>query len=533
MRKKLLLGALFAVATPLLANAYNVDTEVKTKNLLMEDFTGWSCSNCPAGHEIMDRMVWEHDNIIPLAIHCGRYSAPAPGYADLRTPEGYEIWEYFEPDGYPKGMISRIKSGGIVLRSSSDWVPMCRTYSKQKANVNLYATATGDAATRKLNIHVEGYYTGKPTGSTNYLCVALTQDDIIAPQLDGTTMLNSYHHNNVLRQYISDVWGDPFTAEKETYFEKDYSITVPEKHYGLDEGYSTDYELADLNVIVYVLGEEKINVQNVIKVKPTFTGLEVPFQFEVEQPKFAVDTKYGFRILEARLRNRSLEEATSAVFNLNINKKDYEVAWSGSVAPNSRGDITLDVPDEVVYEEPTFFSISIKSVNGKNVVTSTSVDGAFYSPVTTTPTINWEITTDLYANENTYTIRDSKGNVVKELGPFEDGYIRTYYGTEELEPNSNYCLEVLNLWGASVKNGTLVLKDEAGVDVTRLEKLPFFGGRIFFTTNNGAGINDIAGDDNTPARYYNLHGMEIDESAITPGIYIVKQGGKASLKAVK
>lgn len=43
-----------------------------------------------------------------------------------------------------------------------------------------------------------------------------------------------------------------------------------------------------------------------------------------------------------------------------------------------------------------------------------------------------------------------------------------------------------------------------------------------------AGIDDVIYNDNSPAEYYNLHGVRINNTDLTPGIYVKRQGNKFS-----
>lgn len=50
----------------------------------------------------------------------------------------------------------------------------------------------------------------------------------------------------------------------------------------------------------------------------------------------------------------------------------------------------------------------------------------------------------------------------------------------------------------------------------------------------GAGIDDIiGGDSNAPAEYYTLGGVKVDGGSLAPGIYVVRQGGRASKVVIR
>ena len=58
--------------------------------VLLEDFTGQNCVNCPAAHQEIDALVKQYgDALVPVAIHAGSFGIPStnrrPG---LMQPEG-------------------------------------------------------------------------------------------------------------------------------------------------------------------------------------------------------------------------------------------------------------------------------------------------------------------------------------------------------------------------------------------------------------------------------------------------------------
>lgn len=55
---------------------------------------------------------------------------------------------------------------------------------------------------------------------------------------------------------------------------------------------------------------------------------------------------------------------------------------------------------------------------------------------------------------------------------------------------------------------------------------------VYFYNYEGAGVADIEIDENAPATYYNLQGVEIS-GELTPGLYIKRQGNKASKVVIK
>jgi len=58
--------------------------------------------------------------------------------------------------------------------------------------------------------------------------------------------------------------------------------------------------------------------------------------------------------------------------------------------------------------------------------------------------------------------------------------------------------------------------------------------QYFNIDSNLSGIEDIEADgSDAPVEYFNLNGVRVNGEALTPGIYIKRQGGKASKVLVK
>jgi hypothetical protein len=105
------------------------DTNTSRRNILIEEFTGHTCNNCPDGAREVQRIDSIYKpQIIPVSIHAGAFAKPKnnpdSSYStDFRTPEG-EI--YFGPAGFnvwgnPSAMVSRTIMNGNKVLQKADW----------------------------------------------------------------------------------------------------------------------------------------------------------------------------------------------------------------------------------------------------------------------------------------------------------------------------------------------------------------------------------------------------------------------------
>ena len=106
MKKNLLLLVLLMTSLFALKAQDFVTKEVTNKNVLIEEFTGRKCINCPIGHieakaieEAYPGRVWA------INLHGGYYSSL--DYPNLNTPICDTLGMYFNPNMFPSALINR------------------------------------------------------------------------------------------------------------------------------------------------------------------------------------------------------------------------------------------------------------------------------------------------------------------------------------------------------------------------------------------------------------------------------------------
>ena len=186
----------------------------RVQKILIEDFTGHLCPNCPnaaiAAHSIMEK----NKNVFLIGIHnSGNFSKPMGDYYTLNfeTTEGEELRSTYKPQDYPSGMINRKESPSSQYET---WESSVNDVVNNTPLVYMtLANSTYDTTTNKVSAKVTVNYHQGYVDDLN-LVLAITEDGITGYQ----TMPNNSHnpdyvHNHVLRQMPSGVWGAPFFAE--------------------------------------------------------------------------------------------------------------------------------------------------------------------------------------------------------------------------------------------------------------------------------------------------------------------------------
>ncbi|MFT5384236.1 MAG: hypothetical protein ACI81W_001636, partial [Saprospiraceae bacterium] len=109
----------------------NDDNEMldpQDKRVLVEEFTGVRCINCPAGSiEIENLLAFHGERLIAVSIHAEFFAKPYTNESlyDFRTEEGENIINFLGlPEAYPSSVIDRkIYSGeaDLQLVGLSSW----------------------------------------------------------------------------------------------------------------------------------------------------------------------------------------------------------------------------------------------------------------------------------------------------------------------------------------------------------------------------------------------------------------------------
>ncbi len=110
--------------------------------LLLEDFTGWDCPNCPEGTEILNGIKDTYgEQVVVTAIHQGPFARPKDGALDLRTPYGDELGKGIT--SYPSLKINR----SVISSTRGDWANAVNEYfetAQHLLNISLGAKITAE-----------------------------------------------------------------------------------------------------------------------------------------------------------------------------------------------------------------------------------------------------------------------------------------------------------------------------------------------------------------------------------------------------
>lgn len=185
-----------------------VTPETVSKGVLIEDFTGQACINCPAAtdkiHELQELYG---DNVVAVGIHSGPFSKRPPLYTNkypLWTATGDEYYNYWKISSQPKGIVNR--TGGEMLYQN--WSEAVIKGLQMEASLKITVDNKYDAATKKLVINTS-LKSMNDTPVSGKLQLWIIQDSIEGYQLFPNGVSNrEYVHNHVFRYAVNGAWGE-------------------------------------------------------------------------------------------------------------------------------------------------------------------------------------------------------------------------------------------------------------------------------------------------------------------------------------
>ena len=183
---------------------------VPRRNVLLVDFTGQRCSNCPAAADLLHSLTAgpAGARIIAVSVHGGALALSTDASPrGLAGPDARRLTDEARVNSWPIGTVDR-PVGGTLLRPSA-WNAALAEHlalaadADAAAQQSLVADAHVTLATRTLSYTLRPRHLTDAAGQADaetYLHLWLVEDSITAPQTlaDGTERAD-YLHRHVLR----------------------------------------------------------------------------------------------------------------------------------------------------------------------------------------------------------------------------------------------------------------------------------------------------------------------------------------------
>lgn len=197
-----------------------------SRAVLIEDYTGQYCVNCPRATEEIERLIEQYGDsiVIAVAIHSGPFGKSKGEPSPLYTEVGDMYFNTWGMSAQPIGLIDRLF--GSTPFSYTDWAGGVNYEVAIEPPVGFLTDIDYDTETRQAAIEVQtiGLDSALVSGK---LQVWLVEDSIDSFQLmpDGSRE-EHYNHMHVFRASVNDPWGDALSVSHGQVAVKNYELKL-------------------------------------------------------------------------------------------------------------------------------------------------------------------------------------------------------------------------------------------------------------------------------------------------------------------
>ncbi|RLD85886.1 MAG: hypothetical protein DRJ07_02135 [Bacteroidetes bacterium] len=409
--KKILILTFNLFATFFVLAQTIVSTTSENKNVVLEEFTGIHCGYCPDGHARAKEIQDAHpDDVVIINIHTGSYANPSSGEPDFRTSFGDEIASQSDLTGYPSGTVNRhVFSGyemtiGGTAQSRGNWATTSNLILSESSYVNIAIEAEINVQTRIMTVHVEAYYTGSSSQSTNKLNVVIMQNNTLGPQ-SGGGMGDEYVHMHRLVHMLTGQWGEDITTTNQgAFIDRTYTYTIPADYNGVTA------MIQDMEVAAFV-AEGNQEVISGATVEPSFINLSTNNNAGLEKIVVAKIICGNMVTPLVKIRNNGNNNLTSVDISYNVGGNTDSVHhWTGNLEPLKFAEFDLG-EYEFTPVQTNSLNVEITSISGgvDEDESDNAITDSFDKSAEANNLVTLSLTTDQYANEISWKLFNSSG----------------------------------------------------------------------------------------------------------------------------
>ena len=212
------------------------------KTVLIKDFTGARCVNCPAAAEYAHNLQHQldEDHIFIMSVHAGYLAQPLGQFPDFLTDEGTE-W-YNNHDANPLFAVDHVAlTDGNTLGMEQIDAPVAAALEEEQT-FEISVIPNYDESNRQLGVTANVMALMEKDGEF-YITVCLVEDNIVGWQTTPSGVDKEYVFRNVFRGTLNGAGGDEFEenhVDANDTFHFNYN-TVLNAAYNADECYLMVY----------------------------------------------------------------------------------------------------------------------------------------------------------------------------------------------------------------------------------------------------------------------------------------------------
>ena len=179
------------------------------KTVLIKDFTGARCVNCPAAAEYAHNLQHQldEDHIFIMSVHAGYLAQPIGSFPDFLTDEG-TAW-YNNQDRNPLFTVDHVAlTEGNTLNEGQIDAPVVAALDEEQS-FEILVIPDYDETTRQLNVETRAVALTEMDGEF-YVTVCLVEDNIMGWQTIPGGVDKEYVFRNVFRGTLNGAYGEVF-----------------------------------------------------------------------------------------------------------------------------------------------------------------------------------------------------------------------------------------------------------------------------------------------------------------------------------
>ena len=190
------------------------------RKVLIEDFTGHKCGNCPRAAEKLSQVHNLYGNqVISFAVHAGFFAKPENGYyaTDFRTPTGDALNTFFgnSAAGLPNGLVNRKQFNGTAIVDYNAWPTRVGELLQTPPDAQIILEPQYNISTRTFKIDASIKVLQNIDEATNIIYY-LSEDSIVGYQKDYSLTapgdISQYYHRHVLKSAMNGTWGTELSS---------------------------------------------------------------------------------------------------------------------------------------------------------------------------------------------------------------------------------------------------------------------------------------------------------------------------------
>lgn len=177
--------------------------------VLLEEFTGQYCVNCPEAHELIDNLLSQYpENLISVSIHGGPEGTNSigeetqkPPMIGLRNADGANYTDAYKISAFPAGVVNR--TTGVT--TSDQWSAAIREAIAKPSDVDMTLSANLSDNGKKIEIKTE---VSPYNNISANLQIWVVESGIEAIQRTRQGFKTDYIHNHVFRGAVNGINGE-------------------------------------------------------------------------------------------------------------------------------------------------------------------------------------------------------------------------------------------------------------------------------------------------------------------------------------